>query len=82
MALNTAPETLHWWQSRVILGTMLSAFAKFVFALLALLDVDVSLTEQDILPFIEYAILAISFVGDFVAGQARITQKFAPPITR
>ena len=82
MALNTAPEVLPWWQSRVILGTMLSALAKFLFALLALLNVDVSLTEQEVAPMIEYAILAISFIGDFVAGQARVTQKFAPPITR
>lgn len=76
-----APATLPWWKSRVIVGALISAVFKLVFAVLVVFDVDVPFTADDMQPVADALVLLVSLVGDAMAAQARIVQQAAPPVT-
>ena len=75
------PQTLPWWKSRVIVGALVSAIFKLIFAVLVLFDVDAPFADDDLQPVVDAIVLLVSLVGDFIAGHARVTQKAAPAIT-
>lgn len=75
------PETLPWWQSKVIVGALISAVFKLIFALLVLFEYDVPFADEEMQPIVDALVLLVSLVGDFIAGRARVTQRAAPPIT-
>lgn len=71
------PETLPWWKSRVIIGALVSALFKLLFAL----GLSDEIADDELSAFVEVALLLASFVGDFIAARARVVQKVAPQIT-
>lgn len=75
------PETLPWWKSRVIVGALVSAIFKLLFAVLVLFDVDVPVGDDDLQPVIDAIVLLVSLVGDCIAARARVVQVSAPTIT-
>ena len=75
------PETLPWWESRVIVGALISAVFKLAFAVLAVFDVDVPFTAADLQPVADALVLLVSLVGDAIAAHARVVQTAAPPVT-
>ena len=79
--MTFAPANLPWWKSRVIVGALISAVFKLVFAVLVVFDVDVPFTADDMQPVADALVLLVSLVGDAMAAQARVVQKAAPPVT-
>lgn len=75
--MNEPPATLPWWKSRVIVGALVSAICKLLFALGAVAAV----APDEEAAIADALLLVISIVGDAVVVQARLSQKFAPPIT-
>lgn len=71
------PETLPWWKSRVIVGVLISAIFKLLFIVGITDEVDDATVES----IIEAVLLGASFIGDFIAGNARVVQTAAPKIT-
>lgn len=71
------PETLPWYQSRVLIGALLSAILKLV----AAFGVTVQVTDEQTQAIVTVLALLGSLVGDYMAARARVTQVTAPPIT-
>lgn len=76
-----APATLPWWKSRVIVGALISALFKLIFAVLVLFDIDAPFAEAEMQPVVDALVLLVSLVGDAIAAHARVVQKVAPPVT-
>ena len=74
-------QTLPWWKSRVIVGALISAVFKALFALLVLFDIDAGITDDELAPLVDALVLLVSLAGDFIAARARVVQVYAPPIT-
>ena len=57
------PQTLPWWKSRVIVGALVSAIFKLIFAVLVLFDVDAPFADDDLQPVVDAIVLLVSLVG-------------------
>lgn len=75
------PQSIPWWKSRVIVGALISALFKAIFAALVLFDVDVGVTDEELAPLVDALVLLVSFIGDAIAARGRITQRHVPTIT-
>lgn len=70
------PAELPWYKSRVIVGALVSA----IFKLLATIGVATDFSEEESGAIVTALMVGISFLGDYIATRARLTQKTAPPI--
>jgi len=75
------PESMPWWQSRVIVGALISAIFKVIFAALVLFGHPVDYAAEELAPLIDALVLIVSLLGDLIAGRARLAQVAAPAIT-
>ncbi len=75
--IDTTPETMPWWKSRVIVGALLSAALKILY----LTGVMGEVAPDQEAAWLEIVVLLASFFGDAIAAHARVTQKVAPKIT-
>lgn len=75
--MESNPETLPWYQSRVMIGALLSAVLKLV----AALGVTVQVTDEQTQAIVTVLVLLGSLVGDYIAAKARVVQTTAPPLT-
>lgn len=71
------PDTIPWYQSRVVTGALISAVLKMV----AAFGATVPVTEDQTQAIATVLALLGSLVGDFVAARARVVQKTAPQVT-
>lgn len=74
---NITPDHLPWYQSRVMIGALVSAILKLV----AAVGVTVQVTDEQTQAIVTVLVLLGSLVGDYVAAKARVTQTAAPPLT-
>lgn len=70
------PTELRWYQSRVLVGALISA----LFKALAAIGVATDFSEEETGAIVTIIMIGISFLGDYIAGRARMTQTSAPPI--
>jgi hypothetical protein len=77
MSLNTHPETLPWYRSHVIVGSVLAVIVQIanIFGLVDVVSADV---QAEI---VDNIVNGLTALFGLYAMWGRVTQKYAPPIT-
>ena len=75
--MNYPPESMPWWQSRVIVGALVSIVMK----VLVLSGVTADFTAAESRDIVDLVLILIGAIGDLVAIFARVRQRYAPAIT-